>query len=75
MVRIVPSSEGQRRRVQAYAALRSAGQPFHEWINATGHTTIVELAEPEEVEGYENPCLTDGKQSWYPFDLGVLLLH
>ncbi|RRJ29533.1 nitrite/sulfite reductase [Halocatena pleomorpha] len=59
-----------RNLIEAYAALRSAGQPFREWINATGHKTIVELAEPEEVEGYEDPCLTDGKQSWYPFDDG-----
>ncbi len=56
--------------VEAYAALREEGQTFHEWVEATGHETIVELAEPEEVEGYEDPCLTDGKQSWYPFDDG-----
>ena len=56
--------------VEAYAALRSDGQTFREWVDATGHETIVELAEPEEVPGYEDPCLTDGKQSWYPFDDG-----
>ncbi len=59
-----------RNLIEAYAALRSEDQPFREWIDATGHETIVELAEPEEVEGYEDPCLTDGKQSWYPFDDG-----
>ncbi len=59
-----------RNVVEAFAALRSEGQTFREWVDATGHETIVELAEPEEVEGYEDPCLTDGKQSWYPFDDG-----
>ena len=53
--------------VEAYAALRAEGQTFSEWVDATGHETIIELAEPEEVEGYEDPCLADGKQSWYPF--------
>ncbi|NLV05030.1 ferredoxin--nitrite reductase [Haloarcula rubripromontorii] len=56
--------------VEAYAALRSEGQTFREWVDATGHETIVELAEPHEVEGYTDPCLADGKQSWYPFDDG-----
>ncbi|WP_267640798.1 nitrite/sulfite reductase [Haloarchaeobius amylolyticus] len=53
--------------VEAYAALRQDGQTFREWVNATGQETLIELAEPEEVEGYEDPCLTDAKQSWYPF--------
>ena len=56
--------------VEAYAALREEGQTFREWVDATGHEAIIELAEPEEVEGYEDPCLYDGKQSWYPFDDG-----
>jgi len=56
--------------VEAYAALREDGQTFREWVDATGHETIVELAEPEEVEGYEDLSLTDAKQSWYPFDDG-----
>ncbi|MFU1781064.1 nitrite/sulfite reductase [Haloarcula japonica] len=56
--------------IEAYAALRSEGQTFREWVDATGHETIVELAEPHEVEGYTDPCLADGKQSWYPFDDG-----
>ncbi|WP_144904637.1 nitrite/sulfite reductase [Halobellus captivus] len=56
--------------IEAYAALREPGQPFREWVEATGHETIVELAEPQEVDGYEDLCLTDAKQSWYPFDDG-----
>ncbi|PSP33369.1 ferredoxin--nitrite reductase [Halobacteriales archaeon QH_10_67_22] len=56
--------------VEAFAALRTEGQTFREWVDATGHETLVELAEPEEVEGYEDPCLGDAKQSWYPFDDG-----
>ncbi|GAA0197338.1 nitrite/sulfite reductase [Haladaptatus pallidirubidus] len=57
-----------RNLVEAFAALREQGQTFREWVDATGHETIVELAMPEEVEGYEDPCLNDAKQSWYPFD-------
>ena len=53
--------------IEAYAALREDGQTFREWVDATGHETIVELAEPGEVEGYEDPCLYDAKGSWYPF--------
>ncbi|SEO01070.1 ferredoxin-nitrite reductase [Halorientalis persicus] len=56
--------------IEAYATLRSDGQTFSEWVDATSHETIVELAEPEEVEGYDDPCPTDAKQSWYPFDDG-----
>jgi len=59
-----------RNLVEAFAALREEGQTFREWVDATGHETIVELAEPEEVEGYTDPCLDDAKQSWYPFDDG-----
>ncbi|WP_435062887.1 nitrite/sulfite reductase [Halobaculum sp. EA56] len=55
-----------RNLVEAFAALRSEGQTFREWVEATGHETLVELAEPEETD-YEDPCLTDAKQSWYPF--------
>jgi len=58
-----------RNLVEAYAALRTEGQTFREWVEATGHETIIELAEPEETD-YEDPCLTDAKQSWYPFDDG-----
>ncbi|MCH7660682.1 MAG: ferredoxin--nitrite reductase, partial [Euryarchaeota archaeon] len=59
-----------RNLIEAYAALRTEGQTFREWVEATGHETIVELAQPEEVSGYDDPCLSDGKQSWYPFDDG-----
>ncbi|PSP86074.1 ferredoxin--nitrite reductase [Halobacteriales archaeon QS_6_64_34] len=59
-----------RNIVEAYAALRSEGQTFSDWVAATGHETLVDLAEPEEVEGYEDPCLNDAKQSWYPFEDG-----
>ncbi|WP_049901408.1 nitrite/sulfite reductase [Halococcus agarilyticus] len=52
--------------LEAFAALREDDQTFREWVAATGHATIVELAEPEETS-YDDPCLTDAKQSWYPF--------
>jgi len=55
-----------RNLVEAFAALREEGQTFREWVEATGHETIIELAEPEDTD-YEDPCLTDAKQSWYPF--------
>ncbi|GAA0210633.1 nitrite/sulfite reductase [Halobaculum roseum] len=55
-----------RNLVEAFAALRTEGQSFREWVDATGHETLVELAEPEETD-YEDPCLADAKQSWYPF--------
>ena len=58
-----------RNLLEAFAALREDGQTFYEWIEATGHETIIELAEPEETS-YDDPCLTDAKQSWYPFDDG-----
>lgn len=60
-----------RNLVEAYAALREDEQTFREWVDATGHETLIELAEPEEVTGYGDPCLTDAKQSWYPFDDGA----
>ena len=50
----------------AFAALREEGQTFRKWVDATGHESIVELAQPAETS-YEDPCLTDAKQSWYPF--------
>ena len=56
-----------RNLVEAYAALREEGQTFREFVEATGHETLVELAEPAEVDGYDDPCLTDAKGSWYPF--------
>ncbi|WP_283404192.1 ferredoxin--nitrite reductase [Halorubrum sp. DM2] len=55
-----------RNLLEAFAADREAGQTFREWVEATGTEAIVELAEPEETD-YEDPCLHDAKQSWYPF--------
>jgi ferredoxin-nitrite reductase len=55
-----------RNLVEAFAALREDDQTFREWVETTGHETIVELAEPVETS-YEDPCLYDAKQSWYPF--------
>ncbi|WP_058366976.1 nitrite/sulfite reductase [Haloparvum sedimenti] len=52
--------------VAAFAALREEGQTFREWVEATGHESIIELAAPRETS-YEDPCLYDAKQSWYPF--------
>jgi len=52
---------------QAFAAHRQEGQTFRQWVEATGEEALVELAEPEEADGYEDPCLNDAKQSWYPF--------
>lgn len=45
------------------------GQTFREWVDAMGHETIVELAEPVE-STYDDPYMHDAKQSWYPFDDG-----
>lgn len=68
----VPADEAPgmlKNLLEAFAALREEGQTFREWVEATGHETIIELAEPEETS-YDDPCLTDAKQSWYPFDDG-----
>jgi ferredoxin-nitrite reductase len=58
-----------RNLLEAFAAHREAGQTFRQWVDATGEESLVEFAEPEETD-YEDPCLTDAKQSWYPFDDG-----
>ncbi len=55
--------------MESFAALREEGQSFREWVEATGPEAIVELCEPEETT-YKDPCLTDAKQSWYPFATG-----
>jgi len=55
-----------RNLVHAFSTLREEGQTFREWVEATGHESIVELAVPEETD-YVDPCLHDAKQSWYPF--------
>ena len=52
--------------IEAFAAHRSEGQTFREWVDATGEESLIELSEPEETD-YVDPCLTDAKQSWYPF--------
>ncbi len=52
--------------IQAYAALRDDGQTFREWVEETGHEAITVITDPEETS-YEDPCLNDAKQSWYPF--------
>lgn len=53
--------------IEAFTTLRQDGQTFREWVDATDRESLVELAEPEEVDGYVDPCLYDAKQSWYPF--------
>ncbi|MDS0293703.1 nitrite/sulfite reductase [Halogeometricum luteum] len=58
-----------RNLLEAFAAHREDGQTFRQWVEATGQEALVEFAEPEETD-YVDPCLTDGKQSWYPFDDG-----
>ncbi len=65
----VPADEAPgaiRNLVQAFAAHREPGQTFRQWVDATGKEALIELCEPEETS-YEDPCLTDAKQSWYPF--------
>jgi ferredoxin-nitrite reductase len=52
--------------LEGFAAHREDGQSFREWVDATGTEPIVELCEPEETT-YQDPCLHDAKQSWYPF--------
>jgi ferredoxin-nitrite reductase len=53
----------------AFAAQRESGQSFREWVESVGSEALVELVEPEETD-YEDPWMTDAKQSWYPFDGG-----
>ena len=65
----VPADEAPgaiRNILEAFAALREEGQTFREWVDATGQANLMTLAEPEETD-YEDPCLYDAKQSWYPF--------
>jgi len=52
--------------LNAFAAHRDEGQPFREWVESFGTEPLVELAEPEETS-YEDPWMSDAKQSWYPF--------
>ena len=55
-----------RSLVEAFAAHRSEGQSFREWVDATGTETLVDLCEPAETD-YTDPWMHDAKQSWYPF--------
>jgi len=55
-----------RNLVQAFAAHREPGQSFRHWVESFGTEPLVELVEPEETD-YEDPYMTDAKQSWYPF--------
>jgi ferredoxin-nitrite reductase len=59
-----------RNLLEAFAAHREEGQTFRQWVEATGEEPLVEFAEPEETD-YVDPCLTDAKRSWYPFDDGA----
>jgi len=56
--------------LNAFGAHREDGQTFREWVESTGEGQLVEFAEPEETS-YEDPCLADAKQSWYPFADGA----
>ena len=65
----VPADEAPgaiRSLLEAFAERRSEGQTFREWADATDSETLAACCEPAETS-YEDPCLTDGKQSWYPF--------
>jgi ferredoxin-nitrite reductase len=65
----VPADEAPaaiRSLVEAFAAHRSEGQSFREWVDATGTETLVDLCEPAETD-YTDPWMHDAKQSWYPF--------
>ncbi|MFT4903610.1 MAG: ferredoxin-nitrite reductase [Natronomonas sp.] len=65
----VPADEAPgaiKNLVEAFAAHRDDGQSFRQWVDSTGTEPIVDLCEPEETD-YDDPCLYDGKQAWYPF--------
>jgi len=55
-----------RNLVEAFAAHRDHGESFRQWVDRVGTEPLVEFCEPEETS-YEDPCLYDGKQAWYPF--------
>jgi ferredoxin-nitrite reductase len=56
--------------VETFAAHREEGQTFKQWVDEFGVEALMDAAEPEETD-YVDPCLTDAKQSWYPFDEGT----
>ncbi|QRV16874.1 ferredoxin--nitrite reductase [Haloterrigena salifodinae] len=65
----VPADEAPgaiRNLLEAYAAHRSDGQTFREWVEATGEEQLIEFCEPEETD-FKAPYMGDAKQSWYPF--------
>ena len=55
-----------RNLVGAFSAHREPGESFRQWVDRMGTEPLVEFCEPEETD-YEDPCLYDGKQAWYPF--------
>jgi len=55
--------------LEAFGEERRAGETFREWCDRTDEEALAEFATPEETS-YEDPCLTDAKQSWYPFAEG-----
>ena len=65
----VPADEAPgaiRNLLEAFAEHRAEGETFREWADATDTEALAAYCEPEETS-YGDPCLTDGKQSWYPF--------
>ncbi|XVH32563.1 nitrite/sulfite reductase [Haloferacaceae archaeon DSL9] len=52
--------------VEAFAAERATGQTFREWATEADADHLADVCVPEETD-YEDPCMFDGKQSWYPF--------
>ena len=65
----VPADEAPaaiRSIVEAFAAHRDPGESFRQWVDRTGTEAIIDFCEPAETD-YEDPCLYDAKQSWYPF--------
>ncbi|WP_049928997.1 nitrite/sulfite reductase [Halopiger goleimassiliensis] len=65
----VPADEAPgaiRNLLEAYAAHRTEGQTFRQWVEATGEEQLIEFCEPEETD-FEAPYMDDAKQSWYPF--------
>ncbi|SEQ72050.1 nitrite/sulfite reductase [Natrinema salaciae] len=65
----VPADEAPgaiRNLLEAYAAHRTEGQTFRQWVEATATEQLVEFCEPQETD-FEAPYMADAKQSWYPF--------
>ncbi|NGM68493.1 ferredoxin--nitrite reductase [Natronolimnobius sp. AArcel1] len=65
----VPADEAPgaiKNLLEAFAAHRTEGQTFRQWVEATGTEQLIEFCEPEETD-FEAPYMGDAKQSWYPF--------